>query len=105
MQACRAQRLHRQEIGEQRPVSDIDDKAAAQHVRAARKIVALQQPPGAGVLAGGDRLAREVGNVGGVPQAQIEALRTDRGNDMGGLSDEHYAPMRELFGPLDGQRK
>ena len=51
------------------------------------------------------RLARNVGDIGGVAQPHVEALRADRRQHMRGFADQCDALPGELPGLLDGQRK
>ncbi len=55
----------------------------------------------AGVLAGGDRFPDEIGDVGGIAQTQVQPLRADRRNDMGGFADQRDPVARELAGLFD----
>ena len=105
MQAGRAQRLHRQEIAEQGTVGDIDGEGAAQDVGAPRRIVAFQHLRRAGIFARRDRLPHDLGDIGGIAQSHVQALRADRRHHMRGLADQRDAMLRELPGLLDRQRK
>ena len=105
MHACGAQALHRQEVAEQRAVRDIDDKSTAGDIGAARPVVAPEHLRCAGVLDVGDRFPDEISDVGGIAQTQVQPLRADRGNDMGGFADERDPVARELAWLFDGKRK
>src|ERR1700722_5990495 len=105
MQARRAQTLRGEEIAEQRAVGEIDGKRTAEDIGAARHVVALQQLRRAGVLARRDGAADDASEIGGVAQAHVEALRTDRRDYMRGLADQRDAAFREMPGTLDRQRK
>ena len=47
----------------------------------------------------------EFGNVGGIAQSHVQALRADRRQHMGGLANQRDAMLRELSGLLDPERK
>ena len=97
MQPRRAQALHRQEIAEQRAVSDVDHKGAACDIGAARPIVASKCLRRARIFARRNRLADQLGDIGGIAQAQVQALRADRRNDMRGrtiMSPPSFIPRR-----------
>ena len=91
MQAGRAQRLHRQEIAQQRAVGHIDGEGAAGDVGAPRRIIALQHRRRAGSSPDGHRLAHDVGDVGGVAQPHVEALGADRRQHVRGFADQRDA--------------
>ena len=93
--AGRAQRLHREEIAEQRTVGDIDRKGPAHDVLAPGRLVARQDSGRAGVLAERDCVACDVGDIGRVAQSQIEALRADRRHHVSGFADQSDAVFRE----------
>ena len=69
-------------------------KRAALHVGAAQRVVARQQVWRADVAAVAARRHHEFADGGGVAQAEIEALRADRRDEMGGLADERDAVLR-----------
>ena len=105
MLSGRAQRLHGQEIAEQRAICKVDRKDAAQDIGAPAEIVASEHFACAGISARGDRLSRDLGNIGGISQSHVESLRADRRDDMSGFADQRHALARELPRPLDRQRK
>ncbi len=101
----RAYRLHRQEIAEQRAVGEIDRQRPAVDVGPAGAL-----EPGEGlrrtrIVIAGEGVGDDVGNVGGVPQSHVEALRADRRQHVRGFAHQHHAPRREAFRMFDRQRK
>ena len=60
---------------------------------------------GADVVAVAARRDRELGDGGGVAQAEIEALRADRRDHVAGLADQRDPPRRETARRLDAERK
>ena len=91
VEAEAARALHRQEIGQQRAVEQVDRERAARHVGAPQRVVAREQIVGADVAAVAARRHHELADGGGVAQAEIEALRADRRNEMRGLADQRDA--------------
>src|SRR5579862_8890668 len=97
--------LQRQEVREKAAVQEIDRERAAADVDASRGVISighLGRPDIAAGAMGGDD---DLGNRGGIAQAEIEPLRADRRQEMGGLPDERYAPIGEPSRPLDRERK
>src|SRR5262249_53514378 len=78
----------REKITQQRTIKQIDDEGPAANVGTPHRVIARQHVGAADVVAatvGGDN---EFGYCGGVAQAQIESLRTDGRNDMGGFANQ-----------------
>ena len=95
MHAGRAQRLHRQEIAEQGAVGHVDREGAAGDIAAPRRIVALEHLRRARIFARQHRVAHDVGDIGGVAQSHVQALRADRRQHMGGFADQRDARLGE----------
>ena len=59
----------------------------------------------AGVFAKAQCFSHDVGEIGSVAQAHIEALGADWRHDMRGFADQRDAISRDLCGPLDRKRE
>ena len=86
-----ARALHRQKIGEQTAVEQVDGERAAADVGAAHFVVGGKHIDAADVAAGALRGDREFADGGGIAQAEIEPLRADRRNDVRGFADQRDA--------------
>ena len=96
----------RQEIAEQRAVGDIDRKGPAQDVRRAGPDCSAPARRARRDLRPSEMASpASLGNIGGIAQSEIEALRADRRHHMGGFADQRDAVAGELLGPLDRQRE
>src|SRR5262249_37223857 len=89
------QTLDGQEIGQQRAVEEIDNKGPTADVGPAHRLVTHQHIGAADVTTLALGRDCKLGDGGGVAQAQIEALRTDGRDDVGGLTDECNPLVRE----------
>ncbi len=78
---------------------------AAADVGAAQAVVAREQGGAADVTAVAVRFDGQLADGGGVAQAQIEPLRADRRDHVGGFADERDATVAEAPRGGDGERK
>src|SRR5919201_3036344 len=91
-----ASALQRQKIRKQAAIEEIDPQHAARRIGAAHAIVALGQLPDVLALAmAGDH---ELADGRGVTQPEVEALRADWRNDVGGFADEYNPPRAKPSG-------
>ena len=81
------------------------DKHAAGDIGTPGRIVAVQERRRARIFTRNDRVPHGVGDVAGVAQSHVQALRADRRQHMSGFADQRDAMLRESSGPLDGKRK
>src|SRR5581483_3073447 len=97
--------LHRQEIGQQRAIEQIDGNAARADVTAAELVIAREQVRRSDVAARPAFVGHELADRGGIAQPEIEALCSDRRNDMRRLADQRHTVRREALCRRDGEWK
>ncbi len=90
---------------EQRAVEQIDGERAAADIGAAHFVVARQHVRAADVVAAAMGSDRKFADGGGIAQAEIEALRADRRDDMRGFADQRDALAGEMPRSCHGKRK
>ena len=100
-----AHALHRQEIRQQRAIEQVDGERAAADVGAAHLVVSREHIVAADVAAIALRRDGEFADGGGIAQAEIEPLRADRRDDMGGFAHQRDALVGETPGGGDAERK
>ena len=105
MQSEPPQGLHGQKIDEQRAVEQVDGNHPAQDVGGARSPVGLQRCVGADIVSGRARGSDAFRQVGGVAQAEVQALGSDGGNDVRGLPYERRSRSCHVFGLQAHQRE
>lgn len=102
MQAGRTQGLHRQEIGEQRTVEQVDARRSAENVGAPPAIEAVAcvcRQAAAGWP------ADEIDKGHDVAKTEVQPLGPDWWKGMGGFADEQGATLAETTGGKPGKRK
>ncbi len=91
-----ARALNGEEIGEQRAIDQIDGERAGADIGAAHFVVAREHIDAADIVTGAMRRDGELADGGGIAQPEIEPLRADRRDDMGGFADQRDALGGEI---------
>ena len=103
MQDKAARRLYRQEVGQKRAAQEIDAHGARRDVDPAGRGVDLEDLIATRIGAAAKRRRHAIGKSCRIAQAEIQALRADRRQDVGRLADKRRTPSPKLLGAEDGQ--
>ncbi len=105
MQPGAAQRLHGQEVRQERVVERIDGHLPRPDVGHTRAMVAVEHVAGSDVRARLRGGVDDLGQGGGIAEAEVEALSPDRWHHVGRFPDEGYAAASQRLGGQAGQRE
>ena len=93
--AARSDCIGRKSLSNER-FAMIDREGPAGDIGAPRRIVALQHLRRAGILARQHRLPHDIGDIGGIAQSHVQALRADRRQHMGGFADQRDTRLARI---------